>query len=86
MSKNQKLYCDNPQCGGEIKDNMLMYNHEEKELYHVGDCTLIAGASKAFKKGVMGFMNIKPLNKKEALKLLSDGKLKQTGLEKKLSE
>ncbi len=83
---NSKLYCNNPQCFKEIKDNLLMYNNKEEEIYHIGDCALMAGALKAFKKGIMFNINVESIKREKALELLKNGELKQFGLEKKIDE
>lgn len=86
MAKNLRLYCDNPQCSKEIKEEQLMYNSKDQEIYHIGDCPLLAGALKAFKKGTFGVLQVESISKDKALELLETDKLMQTGLERKVKE
>lgn len=74
------LYCDNPQCGQPIKDKEVAYDENEKEIYHVGNCALFASAQRVVETGIFNYALLEYLTLNNALRLKSNGELKQPSL------
>ncbi len=72
---DDKLYCQNPSCGGEIEGDEIAY--DGIKLYHPGDCQLFAVDHLAMKHTgvVVGCFEL--INRETALRLLRDGGLEQ---------
>jgi len=77
------LYCANPQCEDPvIRDIELAYNEKEHEIYHSGECQLLAVAHKAFSSKGTIVGNMEFITQEEAARLILSGKIKQRpGLE-----
>lgn len=73
-----ELYCDNPQCRLPIKDTKLTYDEEHKEIYHLGECEIEAIAHRTFNSGKVEIQKMDYISRKEALKFLQRGRLKQS--------
>jgi len=78
------LYCDNPQCKAPIEDGPVAYDDEHREIYHNGECGLLANVHRAHKSGSMVVGNVEYVDVIKAVKLFRKGKLNQSS--KKLEE
>ena len=83
MEKGDKIYCDNPQCNGEITSEKVLYNSQIKEIYHNNySCVETAEIHRVINSGgKIKFSDgdsTELITRKSALELLRKGELKQS--------
>jgi len=71
------IYCGNPDCRNIILEEKFYFQELFGEFYHAGDCGTIAAAYHSFESGkAFSGIELKPINKDEALKLIASGKIR----------
>jgi hypothetical protein len=79
------LHCDNPQCNSPIQESPIAYNRNNQEIYHPGECGVLANAHKALKSEGVVVASVEYITLDTAVKLFRQNKLTQTrGIEKKV--
>ncbi len=73
---DEKIYCQNPQCGREIEGDKISY--DGKKPYHPGDCQRLASAYAALQSQGMDIMVFDSISRERALELMKDGRLEQS--------
>ncbi len=76
MAYDNKIYCQNTQCGLEIRDDTMAYFG--RRVYHSGDCQNLAVVHEALRLQNAVFMRFDFVDRESALKLLNEGGLEQT--------
>ena len=72
------LRCYSPQCGRQIDDDQVEYNADKHEIYHIGDCALVASCYRARSTGKPEVSNTEFIDREDAIQLLFKGKLRET--------
>ncbi len=73
------LYCDNPQCRLPIEEGEVAYDEENREIFHIGECGIIANAHRTFALHQVSISNVDYITTDKALELFKAGKLNQSG-------
>ena len=72
------LRCDNPQCDEPITKGPVAYERTQREIYHPGDCPILACSRRAMDMGRYDFGEVECISFEKARDLYSKGKLTQS--------